>query len=374
MAPCVPRRVVLRATVAAGLGGLTGALARCAAAPRSGSIVAYISADDVLAREVLAACVAATGVEIEPVFDTEATKTTGLERRLLSERNRPRADLFWSSEGFAVLSLARAGATRALPTALVEAWPEAHRDRDGHWLAFAARARVVVTRTSHASGKPFDRSELEARDIGSWADLARPGLARGTSASIAIADPRFGTTCCHLAALKHAWRVARARGTEVPTLDAWLDGLRTNGVRVLVGGNSATVEAVATGECAFGLTDTDDALAAIARGLPLRMVLPRTLPRGERGGGTMLVPNTVCAVANGPGDPMLADRVAAFLVSPACERLIAQSASRNLALGPRVDAVSAFSEPDPMVFDIEAAATDAHHGAAAHLKRLEGDA
>ena len=61
----------------------------------SASVVMYISADDALARVVLAACTRDTGIEIVPVFDTEATKSTGLENRIRAERDRPRADLFW---------------------------------------------------------------------------------------------------------------------------------------------------------------------------------------------------------------------------------------------------------------------------------------
>ena len=73
----------------------------------SGRVLVYTSADDVLAKEVLAACTRATGVEVVGLFDTEATKTTALESRIRAERDRPRADIFWSSEGFAVLRLAR---------------------------------------------------------------------------------------------------------------------------------------------------------------------------------------------------------------------------------------------------------------------------
>ena len=337
----------------------------------------YVSADDVLARDVFAAEFMRSE-SVSPVFDTEATKTTGLERRLIAERNRPRADLFWSSEGFAVVRLARAGVLRPFTKggeleSVWSAWPEAHRDPEKRWIAFAARARVVVTRT--------DRADVEPP--ASWADLARPGLAKGSAAAIAIADPRFGTTCCHLSALEVAWRDAAARGIEAPSFDAWLDGMRANGVRVLTGGNSATVEAVATGECAFGLTDSDDALAAIARGLPLRMSLPRTLPAGVAGGGTMLIPNTVSLISGGPADSASAERVAALLVSPECEALIERSASRNLPLGRRApnDGVAndrasahAFDEPDPMRFDLADAAERAHERAIVSKRRLEGRA
>lgn len=361
--PRVSRRRALRVAAHAALGAVSIPwIVSCGSQRAPSTIVAYVSADDVLAREVLAACRKATGIDVEAAFDTEATKTMGLERRLLAERDRPRADLFWSSEGFAAVRLAKAGILRALPAAIVEAWPAVHRDPNGRWLAFAARARVVVSRAGADAPAPIE----------AWADLARPNLARGSAASIAIADPRFGTTNSHLAALRAAWRAARGRGVDALEFDAWLDGMRANGVRILPGGNAATVEAVATGECAYGLTDTDDALAAIERGLPLTMTLPRSLPAGTAGGGTMLVPNTVCAIAGGPGDASRADAVAAFLVSPACEEIIARSPSRNLPLGPKATARVPYAESDPLGFDLAEAAEGAAGGAIAAKARLEG--
>lgn len=374
-APRVTRRRALRAVGGFVLGGTAASFVApwCAAwfaacTSRSGPrgagarVTAYVSADDGLAREVLAACTKATGIEVDAAFDTEANKTVGLERRLIAERDRPRADLFWSSEGFAPLRLAKAGVLRPLPSALVESWPAAHRDSSGRWLGFAARARVIVSRTGSGAPAP----------IAAWSELATPNLARGSVASIAIADPRFGTTNGHISALATAWSAARARGVDAPELDAWLDGMRANGVRVLMGGNAATVEAVATGECAYGLTDTDDALAAIERGLPVAMSLPRTLAAGNAGGGTMLVPNTVCAIAGGPGDRALADAVAAFLISPECEDIIARSPSRNLPLGPKATARVPFEERDPLGFDLDDAAERAAGRAIAAKARLEG--
>lgn len=342
------RRDAVR-TLAAALyaGGSMALLARCAA-PRA-AVTVYTSADDVLAREVFAACTRATGVTVAPVFDTEATKTTGLENRLRSESDRPRADLFWSSESFAVARLAAAGVLAELPEALWGSWPEAHRDAARRWLGFAARARVVAHRS-------------DAAPIREWTELADPALARGSRAAVAIADPRFGTTSAHLSALRVAWGAARAQGVAAPTCEEWLSALRARECLVLPGGNAATVDAVAAGECAYGLTDTDDVLAAIGRGLPLAFSLPRTLPEDNAGGGTMVVPNTIAMVSGGPGDRLAAELVAAYLVSPECEMLIARSPSRNLPLGPEVDradrASMPFAEPDPMRFDAAEAARD----------------
>lgn len=360
----VSRRRALRVAANAALGAVAlPSFISCSRQRASRKVVAFVSADDALAREVLAACTKATGIEIDAAFDTEASKTIGLERRLIAERDRPRADLFWSSEGFAAVRLAKDGLLRALPETLWSSWPAAHRDPTRRWLAFAARARVVVQRKG--AGEPLAR----------WADLALPNLARGSVAAIAIADPRFGTTNGHLAALDVAWAAARARGIDAPTIDAWLDGMHANGVRVLTGGNAATVEAVATGECAYGLTDTDDALAAIARGLPLELSLPRTLPEGVAGGGTMIVPNTVSLVEGGPGARDAAEAVAAYLVSPACEAMIAASESRNMPLGPQASnsVASSFREADPLAFDLVRAAERAAPCAVDARRRLMGE-
>ena len=365
------RREVIRSLgQSVGALAVAGACARwmtgCGTGARGTRVVGYISADDVLAREVLAACARATGVEVDAVYDTEATKTTALENRIRAERDRPRADFFWSSEGFAAVRLAADGLLAELPEPLWSAWPEAHRDGGRRWLAFAARARVVVARKGSASSSSA-ASSAAAAPIAQWTDLAaraRDGAA--PSISIAIADPRFGTTNGHLAALEQAWGAA--------ALDAWLDGLRANGVRVLPGGNAATVDAVAGGECTYGLTDSDDALAAIERGLPLEMFVPRTLAAGSAGGGTMLMPNTVSLIANAPGDRAATEKVVAWLVSPECEELIARSPSRNLPLGPKARVASApFAEPDPLRFDIARASERAMQVAVAAKNRLEGN-
>jgi hypothetical protein len=108
-ARAIGRRRFMQAALGVGALGFVPALAGCERKGGAPRVVVYVSVDDVLAREVLAACTAATGIEIDAVFDTEASKTTGLENRLRSEVDRPRADLFWSSEGFSAVRLASAG-------------------------------------------------------------------------------------------------------------------------------------------------------------------------------------------------------------------------------------------------------------------------
>ncbi len=325
-------------------------------------VTMYVSADDAVGRDVLRACTEATGVEVVPVFDTEATKSAGLERRVIDEALRPRADLFWSSEGFAPVRLAALDLLDRLPDDVVAAWPARHVDPAGRWIAFAARARVVVAR----QGTP--------PPPGAWSGFAEPGLARGSRAAVAIADPRFGTTRGHLAALAESWggRTSGVDGSSISVLEPWLAGLRANGVLVLPGGNAATVDAVRAGEVAYGFTDSDDALAAIARGAPLAMWLPRTHPEGVSGGGTMIVPNTLAVVRGGPADRAVVDRVVRWFASGAPEEILCRSASRNLPLVVATDCDPGFAEPDPLEFGLIAAASDADRLAVEAKRLLEG--
>jgi iron(III) transport system substrate-binding protein len=347
---------------------MLSATAGCGA--RSGdaakTVVAYTSVDDALARVVLEACRRATGIDVVAVFDTEATKTTGLENRVRAEANRPRADLFWSSEAFACARLAADRLLRPIPPDILEGWPAAHRDPDGRWIAFSARARVVAF-----------RRDRDARPPATWGELAFGGVSSGSEPPrIAIADPRFGTTRGHVAALDAAWSAARARGIDAPHIELWADALRARGVRVLAGGNAATVDAVAAGEVDFGFTDTDDVFAAQARGLPIDFTLPRTLAPGVGGGGTMIVPNTMGIVSGREERPEVLE-VLRWIVGAEGERLLCASASRNIPLGPHAATVSAscataFEEPDPLAFDLAAAARQADALAARVHARLTG--
>ena len=46
-----------------------------------------------------------SGAKVNAVYDTEETKSTGLANRLLAEKARPQADVFWSNEPVRTLVL-----------------------------------------------------------------------------------------------------------------------------------------------------------------------------------------------------------------------------------------------------------------------------
>jgi len=284
-------------------------------------VVLYSSADSDVLAKVVSAYEASGGAKVLVVGDTEATKTTGLVQRLLIEEDAPRADVWWSSEALGTFTLKKRGLLRPMDSAVVRA---AIGDRDaaligpdGAWVGFAARARVIAFNTKVTGASP--------KSLG---DLAQERF-RGR---IGMARPQFGTTRTHVAALVGAF------GEEAAT--DILEALKANGLR-LYDGNSSVVRAIAEGEIDAGLTDTDDVWAAKENGWPVEMNFEASSEpavagsSGWRTSGPLVIPNTVALIKGGP-HPEEADRLAAFLLSPEVERLLASSRSRNTPTLPAV--------------------------------------
>jgi len=279
-------------------------------------VVVYVSADEHVARMVMDAFEDETGVGVLLVGDTEAKKTTGLVERLRRERDVPQADVFWSSEIFQTISLAEEGVLAPHASTITDGRGASHRDAEGRWFAFAARARVIVFAPDRVP--PDERPRT-------WTDLTNAAWRD----RIVMADPRFGTTGGHLGAMKAYWD----RHAMPGFYEAFLTGLRDNRVRLLPSGNAGVVRAVASGEADVGLTDTDDVWAALAQGLAVDFVVPAHSHEDEPGNGTLLIPNTVALVAGAP-HPEAAHRLIDFLLSERVERMLAESTSHNIPLGP----------------------------------------
>ncbi len=303
-------------------------------------VTIYVSADDYVARPLLAQFEEESGLEVVARYDTEATKTTGLVNRIRDEASRPRADVLWSSEPFMMAQLAEEGLLMAPPADRLTDWPEAWRDPERRWHAFSGRARVIVYAPDRVPAERVPRT---------WMDLTRPWW----KDRIVMADPRFGTTRGHLGAMKRTWD----REVMPGYYEAFLEGLAENGIRLLPGGNAAVVEAVASGEADVGLTDTDDVWVAQDRGFAVELVYPRHAPDEAPGGGTLVVPNTAAIVRGGP-NPDGAVRLLEFLLSKEAEVALMRTASRNAPLvhlealeGDDAVQAAALEVPDPLRLD-----------------------
>lgn len=287
----------------------------CEDRPRP-EVVLYTSCDDYLLREIKPLFEKETGIRLLIVGDTEATKTTGLVQRVIAEKDRPRADVWWSNEPMGTMTLASEGllapsTPRALGEDFAGKWPQGLSSPQGLWWGFALRARVIV----------YNTARVKEADAPRWLGaLAEPEW----KGRIGMARPQFGTTRGQM-----AWLVASC-GEE--SFRKWLTLVHDNGV-LLYDGNSAVVRAVAQGAIEVGLTDSDDVIAGQREKWAIAMKLeqPGAVGGSLCGPGPLAIANTVAMVKGAP-HPNQAAALIDFLLSEKVETLLAQSDSRNLPI------------------------------------------
>ena len=346
------------------------------------TVVAYVSADEAVARPILDAFTRESGIEVRARFDGEASKTTALAAMLRVERESPRADLFWSSEALAAPELAREGVLAPWRSRRADALPEQLRGEAGRWYGFSPRMRVLVFDPARTSlpATAFDLSSLNSA---------------GLAGRVAIADPRFGTTRAHIAAFA-AMLEQRSPGA----FEAWASACADANMLIVAGGNAAVVDAVLRGEAAFGLTDSDDYYAAKCGGGSLSALPLRQFGDGVTGGGPMLIPNTLSLVSGAPHaaeaaelmDFLLSDRVARWLHASRSGNFIvevdgASGAAASPALDPpaglqlidaaceaRLDRAALEQAVDHFIFDEGAALEWADRAPAVLRRACEGKA
>lgn len=280
------------------------ALSGCAGRGESDQrvVVIYTSVDEVFARPIVEQFEDETGIEARLVPDTEETKSTGLLNRLIAEKNRPQADVFWSGDPVRAAVLKRHGLSAPYRSPAADGLPRRFSDAEGHWTGFSARARVIIYNTDRLSRDEAPDSVL---------DLVDPRF-RGEAC---VANPLFGTTAMHAAALFAVLGENEAR--------RFFDDFAANGGRIL-SSNGEVRRRVAAGECAVGITDTDDFNVARLEGRPVAAIYP-----DADGMGTVVIPNAVVLVAGAP-HPEAGERFIDFLLRPETEQLLAESEAAQM--------------------------------------------
>ena len=262
-------------------------------------VVSYTSVDQVASEPIFRDFERQTGVAVQAVFDTEETKSTGVLNRLLAEAQSPRADVFWSGDPVRPFILIGRGLVEPYVSPNAAGIPASFKATDGAWTGFAARARILLVNTTRVAA---------AERPASIRDLASPRW----KGQAAMANPLFGTTTIHMAALFTAWGEEPAR--------TFLRDVKANDVRI-ASSNGEVKRLVASGEVAFGLTDTDDAAEAVKDGAPVAVVYP-----DQDALGALVLPTAVVLIKGGP-HPESGRRLVDALLAPVTEQRMAESAA-----------------------------------------------
>lgn len=283
---------------------------------RSNRVTIYCALDREFSERIIERFARETGLTVAPRFDTEANKSVAIVEDLKREKDRPRCDVHWNNEIVGTIRLQRAGVLERHDSPAAADYPSWSRAKDGTWQAFAARARVLIVNTKLLPPEAYPKSIL---------DLVKPEL-RG---KVAMAKPIFGTTATHAACLFEVLGPTRA--------EQFFRDLKANAVQI-VPGNKQSAERVGRGEHACGLTDTDDAMAEIKAGRPVEVVYLDTdahaqFPRL----GTLYIPNTLALIRNAP-NPEGGRKLIDYLLTPEIEQALAESASAQIPLNPKVQA------------------------------------
>jgi iron(III) transport system substrate-binding protein len=277
-------------------------------AKQSNTVVVYTSVDDVFARPICEKFQKQTGIEVKLVPDTEETKSSGLLNRLIAEKDRPQADVFWSGDPIRAAILKRKGVSAPYHSGNAVGMPAQYNDPAGHWQSLSARARVIIYNTN-----------LVAR--GQEPKLLKDFLDPKWKGKACLANPLFGTTSMHAAALFETMGEAKAK--------EFFDGLRANEVKML-SSNGEVKRRVAAGDFAFGIADTDDGTVAVNDGKPVGVIYP-----DQDGMGTLLIPNAVVLIANGP-NPANGKKFIDYLLTAEAEQALAAGEAAQMPLRPGV--------------------------------------
>jgi len=266
----------------------------------SNEVVVYTTVDQVFSEPILKEFEKETGIVVKVVYDTEETKSTGVLNRIIAEKDNPQCDLFWSGDPVRTIVLKNKGITHPYNSPVAHDINSVYKDHEYHWTGFSARARVLI----------YNKNLLEKADVPqSIFDLTKEEY----KGKVAIANPLFGTTTFHMAAL------FTLIGDE--TAKQFLSDLKKNEV-VIATSNGDVKKRVVRGEVFCGLTDTDDAYEAIKDGANIGVVF---LDQQEM--GSLIMPNTVNLIKNS-NHPENGKKMMDYLLSKQTEAKLAKSCAQ----------------------------------------------
>ena len=300
-----------------------GLLAGCLSQTEN-EVVVHTALDREFSEPILADLENELQLTIRSKYDQESNKTVGLVSGIIQDRDRPVADVFWNNEILHTLRLEKMGLLEIHRSPSAKPFPAQFTSPESRWHGFAARARVLIVNTDLIP-------DVQQRPSSVF-DLADPKW----KGKCAMARPLFGTTATHAAVLFSELGSEEAKKR--------LQSIAENAA--IEGGNKQVAIKVARGQYAFGITDTDDAIIELEQANPVAIVFP---DQGESQLGTLLIPNTLAIIKNGP-NPERAKILVDRLLLADIETRLAEGASAQIPLS---ESVATKSRVEPANSDIK---------------------
>lgn len=238
-------------------------------------VTVYSTVDQVFSEPILKDFERETGIQVNAVFDTEETKSTGVMNRLIAEKNNPQSDVFWSGDPVRNGVLQTNGITQTYQSGQTQLIPTHFKEKDNNWIGFSARLRVLIYNKSLIATDSLPQSVF---------DFTK----RRFKGKFTIANPLFGTTTFHVAAIFSELGDTRAK--------QWMNDLKKNEV-VIAASNGDVKKRVMNGELAFGLTDSDDSFEAKKESDEVDYIF---LDQQKDGIGTLIMPNALSLIKGSP--------------------------------------------------------------------------
>ncbi len=279
----------------------------CSSHEEGRSVTVYVSEDQVFSEPILRDFERETGIRVDALYDTEESKSTGVMNRLIAEKRNPRADVYWANEPIRAEVLRQKGILAPYASPAAEGIAPIFMEKSHYWTGFSARIRLLLV---------HDGAGSDPDSILAYADPAY-------RAKAVIANPLFGTTTSHIAALFTLWGDEKAK--------TFLNRLKANAVAISTS-NGESADFVAQGRYRFALVDSDDAISRIRRKAPVHIVYPDQ-KAGEA--GVFVVPNAVMMIAGAP-HPEAARKLIDYLLSRGTERKLAFADCAQIPLHPGV--------------------------------------
>jgi len=204
--------------------------------------------------------------------------------------------VFWNGEIIQTISLKENDVLEKSNPENAADLPEGFTDKDMMWFGFGGRARVLIYNKTLISKEDCPKTIEE---------LANSPFIKQAG----IAYPIFGTTATHAAVHYSFWGSEKAK--------SFYQILQDGGISIL-DGNGVVKDYVDQKKLFMGLTDTDDALGAMSENSDLDIIF---LDQGANDMGTLVIPNTVAKIKNGP-NPEQAELFINYLLSAEAEQFL----------------------------------------------------